>query len=326
MSGPADTTSPRVALARPGDRLPADMLGRIKSVRRRTLLAICEQCLVVVLVGWIVGAGFMVFYGGVLGGTAALDQGIAIRVVLVIGCLFGLAYLPWLTYVVLRRHQLVLVRVHARDPHKAEDTRLSHVLSEVALAANIRRPLAAVLDESAPNGFVVDSDAGPRIILTTGLLDLLRRDELEAVVGHLVARAIGGDLRYESVLAGNLAALSTILEWGFTAPVVLPCYGIATLQARRISRDRVELADQVAVALTRDPQALVCALEEIYRDPNETSGLPKRLAMLTFVDPQYPATMMGPPKLRARPWSDDKGTAFHPPLAERVERLRSLYA
>ena len=86
------------------------------------------------------------------------------------------------------------------------------------------------------------------------------------------------------------------------------------------------LADRVGVTLVRDPRALMNALEKIYRDPNETSGLPEEMAMLSFVDPQYPATMAGPPELRARPWSDDHGSPLHPPLAERVERLHLLCA
>lgn len=277
--------------------------------------------------GFITGAGFVLVSGGALGGLWGSSKAEVLGlVVLAIGCLFGLIYLPWLVYVVLRHHKLVLRRLRARDPSVFEESRLAHVVEELAMAAGIATPALAVIDERAPNGFVVGSKHGPEIVVTTGLLEILEREELQAAVGHLIGRAIGGDLRYESLLAGNLAALGLAMESAFTALAALPCYGIANLQTRWISEERVILADHVGVTLSRDPRALAVALEKIYRDPNETSDLPEELALLSFVDPRYPTTMTGPPELRVRPWSGDKGTWLHPPLAERVERLHSLYA
>lgn len=325
-SPPVDTVPPQYR-----SRVPADLMGRIASARRRSLIAVCAQCLTVVCVGFLVGLVFALVLGAFFGEIFSLVWGLSrIRVealiVLVIGGVFFVVYLPWLVYIALRRNTILLRQLGARDANDAEESRLTNVLEEVSVAAGIRPLPLQVIDDRAPNGFVVGSTSAPQIVVTTGLLQIMERDELEAVVGHLVGRAVGGDLRYASLLAGNVTALAYLMQ---SSPVLalpaLLCYFAATLVTRLVSKERVLLADHVGVLLVRDPEALVHALEKIYRDPNEASGLPRDMAMLAFVDPQYPAAMAGPAGARARPWSDDKGSPLHPPLKKRVERLRALY-
>ncbi len=317
--------------SRYGSRIPADLMDRIASSRRRSALVVVMQCLTVVGVGLIAGLAAALFLGTCLGELFSVVWGVSkgrFEAVIVLGIVgvFCLFYLPWLAYIALRRHDIVLRQLRARDPNAAEETRLADVLDEVAVAAGIRTPSLGVIDDRAPNGFVVGATDAPGVVVTTGLLEILKRDELEAVVGHLVARAIGGDLRYASLLAGNVTALGYVMQTPVLLPAALLCYFPATLETRLVSKERVMLADHVGVTLVRDPQALIAALEKIYRDPHEASGLPEQLAMLAFVDPQYPLTMIGPAGLRARPWSDDKGSPLHPPLPVRVERLRTLCA
>lgn len=304
---------------------------RIRSARRRSLLTVCAQCLTVVAVGFIVGLAAALLFGALFGEVFSLVWGVSktevqVFIVVIVGGAFCLVYLPWLAYIALRRHKFVLRQLRARNPSSAEESRLEDILEEVAVAAGIRPPALGVIDDRAPNGFVVGSTSAPQIVVTTGLLEILERDELEAVVGHLVGRAVGGDLRYASLLAGNVAALGYVMQSPTLLPAALLCYYPAALETRLISKGRVLLADHVGVTLVRDPSALIDALEKVYRDPNETSSLPEDMAMLAFVDPQYPATMTGPPGMRVRLWSDDKGSPLHPPIAERVARLHTLCA
>ena len=311
--------------------MPTDLLDAIRSARRRSLAVVCLQCLTVVAVGFLIGVGLAWILGGILGEVFSLVWGVSrLRVeafiVLLTGGVFFLCYLPWLVYIAVRRHGIVLRQLRARDPSAFEESKLADVLDEIAVAAGILTPMLGVIDDRAPNGFVVGSTARPQIVVTTGLLQIMERDELEAVVGHLVGRAVGGDLRYASLLAGNVAALGYVMQTPILIPAALLCYFPATLETRLVSRQRVLLADRVGVTLVRDPQALVDALEKIYKDPNEGSSLPEDLAMLSFVDPRYPTTMTGPPDLRVRPWTDDHGSPLHPPIHKRVEQLHGLYA
>jgi heat shock protein HtpX len=329
MSGPVDTTIG--TLPRSATRMPADLLDQVRSARRRSLLAVCAQCLTIVGVGFICGLGAALLLGAIFGEVFTLLWGVSrLRVeVIIVAIAVGICcviYLPWLAWCVLRPERLVLRQLRARDPSSAEEARLSDILEEMAVAAGIRLPMLGVVDDRAPNGFIVGSPRVPQIVVTTGLLEILERDELEAVVGHLVARAIGGDLRFASVLAGNVAALGYIMQTPSLVPAALLCYYPAVFWSRRVSRSRVLLADHVGVTLVRDPQALIDALEKIYRDPNESSGLPEDMAMLAFVDPRYPTTMTGPAELRVRPWSDDKGGPLQPPIKQRVDRLAPLAA
>jgi heat shock protein HtpX len=328
-SGPVDTTIG--TLPQSGARMPADLLDQVRSARRRSLVAVCLQCLTIVGVGFIVGIVAALFLGALFGEVFTLLWNVSrLRVeVIIVAIAVGICcviYLPWLAWCVLRPERLVLRQLRARDPSSAEEARLSDILEEMAVAAGIRLPMLGVIDDRAPNGFILGSPRVPQIVVTTGLLEILERDELEAVVGHLVARAIGGDLRFASVLAGNVAALGYAMQTPALVPAVLLCYYPAIFWSRRVSRGRVQLADHVGVTLMRDPQALIDALEKIYKDPSEISSLPEDMAMLAFVDPHYPATMTGPAQLRVRPWSDDKGSPLHPPIKQRVERLAPLAA
>ena len=309
--------------------LSADLLDQVRSARRRSLAIVCVQCLTVMFAGFIVAFVVALVVGFALGELSSLIWGVSrVRmeaiVFATVGGLFCLFYLPWLAYIALRRQRFVLRQLRARTLTAAEEARSINVVAEAAIAAGVPPPGLSVIDDRAPNGFVVGSRTAPEIVITTGLLEILERDELAAVVGHLVGRTVGGDLRYASLLAGNVAALGYLMQSPALAPAALLCYLPATFETRLISKQRVLLADRVGVTLVRDPVALAAALEKIYHDPNETSGLPADMAMLAFVDPRYPTTMTGPPGLRQRPWSDAKGTALHPPLKVRVDRLREL--
>ena len=112
-SGSVKTASPQS-----GSRIPVDLLDRITSARCRSVAAVGAQCLTVVGVGFIVGLGCALLFGGVLGELWGMSKGhMQVLIVLAIGGLFCLFYLPRLAYLALRqpRHaktEATLARAH----------------------------------------------------------------------------------------------------------------------------------------------------------------------------------------------------------------------
>lgn len=97
----------------------------------------------------------------------------------------------------------VLLAIEARDPrpHDLEERQLVNVLEEMAIAAGMRPPRVKLLDQPAANAAAVGT--GPddaTIIITTGLLSTLDRDETQAVLGHLIGSVGNGDLRIATLV------------------------------------------------------------------------------------------------------------------------------
>jgi heat shock protein HtpX len=162
---------------------------------------------------------------------------------------------------------------------------------------------------------------GPKdatVVVTTGLLAVMNRQELQAVVAHEIAHIKDGDLRFMTFLAVSTArfrsAMSFLLEaytWSIAGIVVWPPVALTQhcllLARRAMSRERELLADDTAVLLTRDPRALVSALTKIGSSPVPPHRWKADIAPLFIVDPNHV-------------WTGEDTV----PLRERVERLREL--
>lgn len=99
-----------------------------------------------------------------------------------------------------RGAQVVLAFADARP---LSDRRAGHVTQEMAIAAGLPAPKLWIVEDAVPNAFACGSDpARSSIAVTRGLLDLLDRDELQAVVAHEVAHIRNGDTMLLTVLLG----------------------------------------------------------------------------------------------------------------------------
>ncbi len=92
----------------------------------------------------------------------------------------------------------VLLRLGARDPRLEDlkEKKLVDVVEEMAIAGGVPSPKVKLLDSAAGNAAIVGaSRQDATLVISRSLLDALDRDELQAVVGHLIASAGNGDLR-----------------------------------------------------------------------------------------------------------------------------------
>jgi heat shock protein HtpX len=191
---------------------------------------------------------------GVLLATIAVGDPILVVVVVAV-VVVALAGVAWA--VAPHRLESKLRGLGAGRADETAHARLYSVAEGVCLASGVPMPELLVLADEAPNMVStgrVPSDAS--LVCTSGLLDLLDRIELEAVVAHEIAHIRGRD-----TLSGGLAA--SVL--GSIAP---------RLAARVSGPARETLADQAAVSVTRYPPGLIAALGKLRDAP---SVVPARL-------------------------------------------------
>lgn len=244
--------------------------------------------------------------------------------------------------VALRFGDRLVLGVTRADPVSAdEETVLHNVVEEMAIAAGLPKPAVVIVETEALNAFTTGlSTRRATIGVTRGLLDRLERDELQAVIGHEMGHIVNLDMRYATVvgvLVGWVVLLSDAARGGgrvglfaragrargggraALAPmlILLLFAALAPLFARlvqmAISRQREFLADATSVRLTRNPAALISALEKLAAAAAPFPGANRATQHLFIVNP-------------FRRFSDRSSRlmATHPPLTRRIIRLRRM--
>jgi heat shock protein HtpX len=197
------------------------------------------------------------------------------------------------------------------------------IVERLCVLADLPEPEIAVVDEQQPNSWIeARRGTRPRLYLTSGLLTVLRTDELEAVIAHELSHLAHHDARLMTVVAGLGDALTegarrTSGQWFLWSGryAALGIGWVSRLGALSLARHRELVADAGAARLTGRPATLACALRKIAGE----------LALVPSVDLRQAATRdlfhlvpvedeaFRPPMLRT-----------HPALADRIERLERL--
>jgi heat shock protein HtpX len=236
--------------------------------------------------------------------------------------------------------QSVIAAAKARpaNPNIREEKLLIYKVDEMATAAGLPVPKVYIQDSHDINAFATGHKPEDSIICaTTGAIQKLKPDELEGVIGHEMSHIQNRDTLVMTVTVGVVGAIALIAEivlyslfWGGSARggkrqggeggailvilaiifvILAPIFSRLTYLA--ISRRREYLADADGAYLTRNPEGLAKALEKIKGDiPDDPKGS-KTVAPLYIANPFKRA-------LRNSMWST------HPPLDERIKRLRSM--
>ncbi|MFZ0888263.1 MAG: M48 family metallopeptidase [Candidatus Binataceae bacterium] len=246
---------------------------------------------------------------------------------------------------------LVLLSVHAREltPDTPKHQMVLDVVREMALAANMPVPKAYIIDDPAPNAFATGRDPGHSVVcVTAGLVEEMDREEMQGVLGHEMAHVRDYDIRTMmmiAVMVGGIAMLADFLyRWmwfgGFGGSrrrgsgdrdsgeagmlIAIAVFILAALApifsqllAMAVSRQREYLADAASVEFTRNPRALLRALEHIARTESPLRSASRGIAHLFIVNPLEGAR------------EDDEGffanlLSTHPPLTRRISRLSAL--
>jgi heat shock protein HtpX len=224
----------------------------------------------------------------------------------------------------------------------AEELQLDNIIAELSIAANIPKPKIYVIDDTALNAFATGRDPQhASIAVTKGLMAKLDREEMSGVIAHELSHVRNFDIRYSllvAALVGSLALLSDMLlrfamfggagrrreneKGGGGLQIIVLFLTIilailAPIAARMVqlavSRQREYLADASGVELTRNPQGLERALAKLAGDKEVLEVATKATAHFYIVNPVKHF------ETRAAGFM-----ATHPPLTDRINRLRTL--
>jgi heat shock protein HtpX len=144
----------------------------------------------------------------------------------------------------------------ARELAEGELPRLENLVDGLAVAHGFRSPALYVVDDGAPNAAVVGrTSKHGALVVTTGLLDRLRRIELEGVLAHELSRVRSGET-VVNVTAGVLVGKL----FGFSDRMSM------MLAGRLVDDDLALRADMAGSELTRYPPGLIAALSSMRRD------------------------------------------------------------
>lgn len=295
------------------------MWDKIAENKRNTWILIIGFSLFIFFLAWILGE----LYGSGLFGI--ILGAIFLCIYTVINYFYG--------------SSIVLMISQAREVKKEEYPYLFNIIEGLAIAAGIPKPKAYVIEDTAMNAFATGRDPEHGIIVvTTGIMQRLNRQELEGVIAHEMSHIKNYDIRlmlFVSVFVGLTALLSDLLlrsfVWGrnrremnraeillIIVAIVLAILSpfIAAIIKLAISRQREFLADASGALLTRNPDGLASALEKLGRDKEILEAANNATAHLYIDNP-----------LKNRNNSIgffDKMFLTHPPIAERVARLRNI--
>ena len=244
--------------------------------------------------------------------------------------------------------KLILSSTHAQeldlgDPKQVE---WHDVIEEMSIAAGIPVPSMYIIDDPDPNAFSTGRDPKhASIAVTRGLLNILNRDELQAVASHEMGHIKNFDIRLMLMVAALIGSVALLSDWasralfygrrregggsskdqGGIAIVILVIWLIgiilapilSQMMAMFVSRRREYLADASGAELTRNPIALANALEKISSRTEPTHSINQGTAHLCICDPKGSKVGL------KEGWLADI-FATHPPVNKRIEILKQM--
>jgi heat shock protein HtpX len=274
---------------------------------------------VMAILMWIVVYSALTYFGGATAGIVPIAVGISL--ISVWGAYYG-------------SDKLVLTMTGAKLLQESDNPKLFGLVQEVCIASGLPMPKVAIVYDEAPNAFATGRNPQHALIaFTTGILDVMDRDELQGVIAHEMSHVANRDTLVSAVAAttaGAIAIVSDLLTrmmfFGgarnrennnnplaliFSLLVLILAPFAALLLKSAISRKREALADATAVSFTRNPAGLRKALEILARDSTVVKQRSNAVAHIWIESP-----------LDAK--SVSRMFATHPPIEERIQTLRSM--
>lgn len=226
-----------------------------------------------------------------------------------------------------------------RIESKDEYPDLYNTLENLCITAGLPMPKLYVIDDPAPNAFATGRNKEHAVIaVTTGLLPLLSKSELEGVLAHELAHIGNRDMLLQTAvvvfagiitLIGDIALRASAFGGGERKNIFFVILGVlafilaplaATIIRLAISREREYLADATAALITRYPEGLASALEKIsgFHQPMKVQN--QAIAHLFISDPSGvndESELKGEEKISFV----QKLFMTHPPIKDRVAKL-----
>jgi len=294
------------------------MYKEIDSNKRKTVIFITGFLVFIIAIGWIFSRVLGHFY------------------ILVIAVVFSIL-MSISSYWYSDRVILGISRAH--ELKQDENKELYHIVENLCITAGLPVPKIYIIEDKAPNAFATGRDPQHAVLcVTRGLLDKLEKTEMEGVIAHELSHIGNYDIRLMMVIVILVGIVVLMSDWflrlsffgdnrdsgelgiiflvaGIVLTLLSPLF--ATLIQLAVSRKREFLADASGALLTRYPEGLAEALEKISADKNPLKVANKATAHLYITNPlkEHKGTHRG--------WFAGLFDT-HPPIEERIKRLREM--
>jgi heat shock protein HtpX len=259
-------------------------------------------------------------------GTPGGDVAEALRFMAVSAPAAIIVSLVWFVIAYVFNQSIIDMATGARKVEPSEEPEFYKLLENLSISMGMRTPAPRVIETDGMNAFASGVHEGRfSVTVTRGLLQNLDRDELEAVLAHELTHVINRDVRtmvIASIFAGIITLVCQIIYrgmfwtgrgrgrsvWVFWV-VAMAAAAIGSLLAvvirMAISRSREYVADAGSVELTKNPDAMISALQKV--------------AGHTHLD--------APQSMRAMFLEEEDDGIFglfatHPPVAKRIAALQ----
>jgi len=242
--------------------------------------------------------------------------------------------------------KIAIAASRAQPADETEYRRYHNLVEGLCIAAGLPKPRLYVVDDPAPNAFATGRNPKhAALAVTTGLLDVMNRVELEGVIAHELSHVKNYDILVTTIAVtavGTIALISDIgLRFAFwgglsdrrdnngdSGPLgaVIAIASLAVLMLApfagylmqmAMSRNREYLADASGVQLTRYPPGLISALEKLRDDHAVVHHATKATAQMWIEQP-----LETDKKKPGSKFNDLFDT--HPPLEDRIARLQEM--
>lgn len=261
---------------------------------------------------------------GVFAGMTANNYSLAW---IVFGC--SILY-AWLQYYLAGK--LAMAMTGAQEIEKKDAPEFWRVVENLAITAGMPMPKVYIINDPAPNAFATGRDPKHAIVgATTGLLEIMNKRELEAVMAHEMSHVRNYDIRVSMIAFGLVSAIGLLADialrmmffggddrdrnvhpaiyvLGLVVVILAPI--LATITQLAVSRQREYLADASGALLTRDSEGLAQALEKLQQYGRPMQKQSTSTANLFMNNPLKPGFF-------------SKLFSTHPPLEDRIARLKN---
>jgi len=262
----------------------------------------------------------LVFIGGLIGGRSGMTMALVIA--------FGMNFITyWFS------DKIVLRMYGARPVSESEAPELYGMVKRLAQRAELPMPKVYIMDQDQPNAFATGRNPEHgAVAVTTGIMRILSREELEGVIAHELAHIKHRDILVSTVaatIAGAISYLAQMAQWAmifggrrddegegrnpFAALVMMIVGPIAAMMVQMaISRSREYGADAGGAKISGNPLHLAGALRKLQtasqKIPMDANPATSHMFIVN------PLSGGGIARL----------FSTHPPMEERIARLQSM--
>jgi heat shock protein HtpX len=293
------------------------MYHQITRNKRNSIIVVALFLLVWLLAGFVIGL--------LSGGT-----GYGIAGAIVLGILGVLAAL----YSYYFGAATVLSAVGAKEADPQQYVQLYNIVQTLSIGDGLPVPKVYIIEDPSPNAFATGRDPQhAAVTVTTGLLQMMNREELQGVLAHEMSHIKNFDVRLLLVVTTmiGLAAIIASVIWNgalrfrtrdarallivfaIGAVFTLIAFIVGPLMQLALSRQRESLADVSGVELTRNPAGLISALQKIAQNEKPMQQFNHAVAAMCIDNP-----------------TEHHGSFFnhlfdtHPPIQERIAALEKI--